>query len=110
MKKFYIGKRLYKCHKEDKHWKIIGFVGYLPHLGGRDHDVAKKKIPNNAKQHTTAGPYSPILEVSGKKLIVISGQASIDKQGEVIGDTIEEQTRFTLENCRTQLEYAKISF
>jgi 2-iminobutanoate/2-iminopropanoate deaminase len=54
----------------------------------------------------TAGPYSPVLEVDAGRLVVISGQAAIDKSGKVIGDTIEEQTRFTLQNCQAQLAAA----
>ena len=38
--------------------------------------------------------------------MVISGQAALNQAGDTIGDTIEEQTRVTLENCRTQLESA----
>lgn len=66
-----------------------------------------KTMPESAKQHKTAGPYSPVLEVTGfDKLVVISGQAPLDLEGNIIGDTIEEQTRVTLENCKTQLAYA----
>ena len=50
-----------------------------------------KVVPEGAKQHMTAGPYSPVLEVSNfKKLVLISGQAAVDMDGKVIGDTIEE--------------------
>ncbi len=62
--------------------------------------------PRGAKQHITAGPYSPVLEVDAKRLVVISGQVAIDMDGTVIGDTIEEQTRATLENCANQLASA----
>jgi 2-iminobutanoate/2-iminopropanoate deaminase len=65
-----------------------------------------KKIPENAKQHVTAGPYSPVLEVEFSKLVLISGQAPLDLAGNIIGSTIEEQTRVTLKNCATQLSYA----
>jgi len=65
-----------------------------------------KSVPQNARQHTTAGPYSPVLEVECNKLVVISGQVAIDLDGNVIGNTIEEQTMATLENCKTQLSYA----
>lgn len=65
-----------------------------------------KKIPDNASQHKTAGPYSPVLEVEFNKLVLISGQASIDVEGKVVGDNIEEQTRFTMENCIKQLKTA----
>ncbi len=65
-----------------------------------------KKVPKKAIQHLTAGPYSPVLEVEFDKLILISGQAPINMEGMVVGDTIEEQTRFTMENCIKQLAFA----
>lgn len=69
-----------------------------------------KKVPENARQHVTAGPYSPVLEVTCSKLIVISGQASLDMEGNVIGTTIEEQAEVTLKNCQAQLSRAGCSF
>ena len=65
-----------------------------------------KARPKGARQHATAGPYSPVLEVDATRLVVISGQVAIDKSGEVVGSTIEEQTRATLENCAAQLASA----
>lgn len=65
-----------------------------------------KKVPENAKQHKTAGPYSPVLEIDCRKLVVISGAAAIDMDGNVVGTTIEEQAEMTLENCRKQLASA----
>lgn len=66
-----------------------------------------KKVPEHASQHVTAGPYNPVLEIENiKKLVVISGQAPLDVQGNVIGETIEEQTLATLKNCKQQLETA----
>lgn len=59
------------------------------------------------RQHRTAGPYTPAIGVNGNAtLFVISGQAPLDMEGHVVGTTIEEQTRVTLENCRTQLQAA----
>lgn len=70
-----------------------------------------KAVPEGAVQHVTAGPYSPVLEITGiHKLVVISGQAPLDMEGNVIGDTIEEQTIKTLENCKAQLEKAGCTF
>ena len=40
------------------------------------------------------------------RLVVISGQVAVDLDGAVIGDTIEEQTRATLDNCADQLASA----
>jgi 2-iminobutanoate/2-iminopropanoate deaminase len=69
-----------------------------------------KILPPNAAQHAKAGPYSPVLIVSPGQLVVISGQGAIDPSGQVVGETIEEQTRFTLENCRKQLATAGCTF
>jgi 2-iminobutanoate/2-iminopropanoate deaminase len=59
------------------------------------------------RQHRTAGPYTPVVGVNGNAtLFVISGQAPLDLEGRVVGNTIEEQSRVTLENCRMQLRAA----
>lgn len=66
-----------------------------------DEDIPKplKRRPEGARQHATAGPYSPVIEVDAQHLVVISGQVAVDPDGRVIGGTIEEQTRATLDNC-----------
>lgn len=69
-----------------------------------------KKLPAGTSQHATAGPYSPVLEVRADTLVVISGQVAVDLDGNVIGETIEEQTIATLENCRRQLATADCDF
>jgi 2-iminobutanoate/2-iminopropanoate deaminase len=69
-----------------------------------------KRVPSGAIQHSTAGPYSPVLEIQADHLVVISGQVALDLQGNIVGDTIEEQTRATLANCRRQLETAGCTF
>lgn len=66
----------------------------------------QKEIPQGACQHVTAGPYSPVLEISCNKVVVISGQTSTCMDGTVAGANVEEQTRLVLENCRKQLETA----
>ena len=71
---------------------------------------AAKRVPAGAIQHSTAGPYSPALEIQADRLVVISGQVAIDMQGNIVGNTIEEQTRATLANCRRQLETAGCTF
>ena len=68
-----------------------------------------KARPKDARQHVTAGPYSPVLEVDATRLVVISGQVAVDMAGEVIGSTIEEQTRATLDNCAAHLATADCS-
>lgn len=96
----------YLCRREGGHWKIAGFVGYMAH---RDAGTAPFR-PAALAQHKTAGPYTPVVETRpGARLFVISGQVAVDPDGKVIGDTFEEQSRATLENCRTQLEAAGIS-
>lgn len=62
-------------------------------------DNPLKRRPEGARQHVTAGPYSPVLEVDAQRLVVISGQVAVDLHGGVVGSTIEEQTRATLGNC-----------
>lgn len=96
---------LYRCQKVDGKWKIQGFTGYLPFplMGGKPATNIGISIPDKAAQHKTAGPYSPVLEVNPASLVVISGQAAIDLEGTVIGDTIEEQTHVTMKNCENQL-------
>ncbi|MBQ7160942.1 MAG: RidA family protein [Clostridia bacterium] len=69
-----------------------------------------KKIPDGAKQHVTAGPYSPVLEIECSKLVVISGSAAIAMDGSIVGTTIEEQAKKTLENCLFQLNTAGCTF
>jgi reactive intermediate/imine deaminase len=99
---------LYRCRKLDGQWKIAGFTGFLPHPAGPVSLSTRPpvELPENASQHATAGPYSPVLKINPGQLVVISGQAALDQAGETIGDTIEDQARVTLENCRTQLESA----
>ena len=62
-------------------------------------DNPLKRRPQGARQHVTAGPYSPVLEVDPQRLVVISGQVAVDLDGRVIGSSIEDQTRTTLGNC-----------
>lgn len=99
---------LYHCRKINGIWKIAGFTGYMPHYRSAGYPAPAKLIslPPEAKQHSTAGPYSPVLTVNPDKLVVISGQAAIDKDGQETGGTIEQQTAYTMENCRRQLESA----
>ena len=65
--------------------------------------MSMKTLPEGASQHVTAGPYSPVLRVQAGQMVVISGQAAIVADGSVVGQTIEEQARLTLENCAAQL-------
>jgi len=69
-----------------------------------------KRVPDGASQHITAGPYSPVIVVDRGSLVVISGQVAVDLQGNIVGDTIEAQSRQTLHNCLQQLQTADCSF
>lgn len=107
---------LYQCRKARDVWKISGFVGYLPNPMGGARDVARgattsaKQLPPYPKAYKKAGPYSPVLQITSGKLVVISGQAAIDPDGNVVGNTIEEQARYSLQNCCDQLASAGCSF
>ena len=103
---------VYHCVKVGEKWKISGFTGYLP-LNAKigEHDKSSTKtIPDGSSQHITAGPYSPVLKVNANHIVVISGQASIDNDGNILGDDLEEQTELTLRNCQKQLLSGGASF
>jgi len=73
-----------------------------------DEDIQKplKRRPKGARQHATAGPYSPVLEVDRRRLVVISGQVAVDLDGHLIGATIEEQKKAILHICAGYLANA----
>jgi len=73
------------------------------------HHPLKSHPEGGRHQHVTAGPYSPVLEVDARHLVVISGQVAVNMQGLVIGATIEEQTEATLQNCALHLGSADCS-
>lgn len=97
---------LYYCRKMNGGWKISGFTGYMPHFLGGEQPGSPIRVPDGASQHLTAGPYSPVLEADPAKLVVLSGQAALDMEGHVVGDTIEQQTARTMENCSRLLASA----
>jgi len=100
---------IYHCRRVNGSWKIFGFTGYLPLFSGPSEEGQSRsaiRVPENASQHKTSGPYSPVLIIEPGKLVVISGQAAIDMEGNFIGETIEEQAAYTLDNCRKQLAVA----
>lgn len=103
---------LYVCRRVQGRWWIAGFVGYLPNpMGSADthSELAAKSAPAS-RQHANAGPYSPVLEIRPDRLIVISGQAPLDLDGNVVSDDFKTQTRVTLENCLVQLSAAGCGF
>lgn len=103
---------LYRLHRRNGRWKMTGFLGYLPNpMPGQivwDGD-ARIYLPPAASQHKSAGPYSPVLRVKADEWVVISGQGPITAEGVVSGDTLEEQTRLTIQNCIRQLEFAGVT-
>ena len=102
---------LYQCRKIDGHWKISSFVGYLPHpMGSSAEPFASGKVLPSHHTTPTPGPYSSVMLVNPGQLVVVSGQAALDKDGNIVGQTIEEQTQLALENCRRQLASAGCVF
>ena len=102
---------LYLCARNDGRWNIRGFFGYLPYPLVPKRQKGSAKIVPTSQQHATAGPFSPVLTIPpGVELVVISGQASLDLDGNVIGETIEDQARHTLKNCEDQLAAAGANF
>lgn len=100
---------VYYCRKINGVWKIVGFNGYLPLAFDDNSLYSKKSMPKSAEQYKTSGPYSPLLILKPGNMVVISGQASIMPDGNIKGDTIEEQTAYTLERCRQLLNTAGCS-
>lgn len=100
----------YFLRRAGTRWLITGFAGYLPRdRGGPPAPATPTQgavtYPETA-QHTTAGPYSPVTIVRPGSLVVLSGQGPLGDDGSVVGLDIAEQTRVTLDNCRTQLAAA----
>jgi 2-iminobutanoate/2-iminopropanoate deaminase len=87
--------------------RLSGMNAKNPSSSAQSASVSKRVPPGAA---AATGPYSPVLEVAADRLVVISGQVALDAQGNIVGDTIEEQTRVTLDNCRRHLESAGCTF
>jgi len=47
-----------------------------------------------------------VLEIDARTLVVISGQAAVDLDGNIVSTDFAVQSRITLENCRNQLDAA----
>jgi 2-iminobutanoate/2-iminopropanoate deaminase len=93
------------CKYTQDRWKISHYFQYIDNSKN-----CGKFLPPNTNQHITAGPYSPVLEVVPGSIVVISGQVAVDENGNTIGNTIEEQAAYTLENCKVQLKTADCTF
>jgi 2-iminobutanoate/2-iminopropanoate deaminase len=60
--------------------------------------------PLNSDTPTSQLPFSPCVVVG--RLVFVSGQASVDKHGAIVGDTFEGEFRRTMENLRQVLQTA----
>lgn len=66
-----------------------------------------KEIINTGKAPKPVGPYSQAVKIGN--FIFLSGQIPYTPEGKLAGDTIQEQTRQSLENLKTVLEAAGAS-
>ena len=100
---------IYWLRRAEGQWRISGFLGYLPNPMPQLSPASPHssiEIPYGATQHNKSGPYSPVLKINSGTIIAISGQGPIDDDGNIVGDNIQEQAKFTLDNCKRQLELA----
>lgn len=68
--------------------------------------MAKREVVRTAEAPAAIGPYSQGVVVSGE-LVFTAGQIPIDPDtGEMVGSTVEEQTRRVLLNLKAVLEAA----
>lgn len=63
--------------------------------------MVKKVVISGGKLPATVGPFSPAVRLGD--LLFLSGQAPIDERGELIGETIEEQTLHVFQNLKLVL-------
>lgn len=60
--------------------------------------------PQDASTPTSHLPFSPCVQVG--ELLFVSGQASVDGKGNIVGDSFEGEFRRSVENLRKVLESA----
>jgi len=70
--------------------------------------MATKEVINGAGVPNSFLPFSPAIK-SGD-YVFVSGQASVDKEGNIVEGTFEEECRRSFENLRTILEAAGLGF
>ena len=64
---------------------------------------------NTYKAPKAIGPYSQAVKY--ENFLFVSGQIALDpKTGELVGSTVEEQTRQVMENIKAILEEAELNF
>ncbi len=69
----------------------------------------KIELPEKYVKEPTGYPFSPVLTIEGKELVVTSGMCCDDWDGQ-IPETIEEQARNTLLACEKNLKEAGCDF
>ena len=67
--------------------------------------MLENKITNPDKKDNESA-YSSVLEIDCNKLVVICGQVAEDENEDIVGDTIEEQTKQVFKNCLENLAKA----
>lgn len=70
----------------------------------------QKITPENFTPTMGAYSHGLVVPVGDSNLIFITGQIAMDKDGNVISDDIEEQTKFVFENIGEILKASKASF
>ncbi len=67
--------------------------------------MLENKITNPDKKDNESA-YSSVLEIDCNKLVVICGQVAEDENEDIVGNTIEEQTKQVFKNCFENLAKA----
>ncbi len=70
----------------------------------------KQIIPESFTPTMGAYSHGLTVELSDAKLVFVTGQIAMDKEGNVVSEDIEEQTRFVFENIKQILEAAGAGF
>ncbi len=70
--------------------------------------MINKRVITGTKVPKSYLPFSPAIQ-SGNYLF-ISGQASVDSEGNIVSGTFEEECRRSFENLKTILESANLGF
>ena len=66
-----------------------------------NHDISYPTLPETPVSHL---PFSPVVVVGS--LVFVSGQASVDETGKIVGDTFEGEFRRSIDNVRRVLAAA----
>ncbi|GIV02300.1 MAG: reactive intermediate/imine deaminase [Fimbriimonadales bacterium] len=66
----------------------------------------ERKVIQTDKAPAAIGPYSQAIEVSGSRMLFISGQLGLLPNGEFAGPSVEEQARQAMKNLLAILDAA----